>query len=140
MDVIWVSEFADKDWLMDLSNRISQKELTKFLESDVAAGRYKSRLYRIPYRSDIGLLYYRNDLLDKARFQPPETFQQLLQISQKLQKQGAAKWGYLWQEREYEGVSAMFVEVLNGYGGFWINPATREVGLDRPEAIAAVRF
>jgi multiple sugar transport system substrate-binding protein len=34
----------------------------------------------------------------------------------------------------------MFVEVLQGYGGFWINPTTREVGLDRPEAVAAVRF
>jgi multiple sugar transport system substrate-binding protein len=140
MDVIWVSEFADRGWLMDLSNRISLKELAKFLESDVAAGRYKSRLYRLPYRSDIGLLYYRKDLLQQVGFQPPETFQQLLQISQNLQKQKAAKWGYLWQGREYEGVSAMFVEVLQGYGGFWINPATREVGLDKPEAIAAVRF
>jgi hypothetical protein len=34
----------------------------------------------------------------------------------------------------------MFVEVLQGYGGFWINPTTQEVGLDKPEAIAAVRF
>ena len=140
MDVIWVSEFANNGWLMDLSDRISAKELPEFLESDLAAGRYEGRLYRIPYRSDIGLLYYRKDLLEQAKFQPPETFQQLLQISQNLQKQGAAKWGYLWQGREYEGLSAMFVEVLHGYGGFWINPTSRQVGLDKPEAIAAVRF
>jgi multiple sugar transport system substrate-binding protein len=140
MDVIWVSEFADKNWLRDLSDRISQQELAKFLESDVVAGRYQGGLYRIPFRSDIGLLYYRKDLLQLAKFQPPETFQQLLKISQALQKQGKAKWGYLWQGREYEGLSAMFVEVLHGYGGFWINPTTREVGLDRPEAIAAVKF
>jgi multiple sugar transport system substrate-binding protein len=140
MDIIWVSEFADKGWLMDLSDRISPKELAEFLESDVSAGRYQDGLYRIPYRSDIGLLYYRKDLLEQARYQPPETFQQLLKISQALQKQGAIKWGYLWQGREYEGLSAMFVEVLHGYGGFWINPTTLEVGLDKPEAIAAVRF
>jgi multiple sugar transport system substrate-binding protein len=30
--------------------------------------------------------------------------------------------------------------VLHGHGGFWINPETLEVGLDRPEAIAAVQF
>jgi len=83
------------------------------------------------------------DLTEKLKefyTQPPETFQQLLKISQVLQKQGAAKWGYVWQGREYEGLSAMFVEVLQGYGGFWINPTTQEVGLDKPEAIAAVRF
>ncbi|MEW5860497.1 MAG: ABC transporter substrate-binding protein [Cyanobacteriota bacterium] len=140
MDIIWVSEFADQGWLMNLSDRISSKELAEFIKSDVTAGRYNSGLYRIPFSSDIGLLYYRKDLLEKAGYQPPETFQELLQISQTLQKQGSVKWGYLWQGREYEGLSAMFVEVLHGYGGFWINPATYEVGLDRPEAIAAVRF
>jgi multiple sugar transport system substrate-binding protein len=62
MDVIWVSEFANKGWLMDLSDQISAKELAQFLESNVAAGRYNSGLYRIPFRSDIGLLYYRKDL------------------------------------------------------------------------------
>ncbi len=140
MDIIWVSEFAEKGWLMNLSDRISPKELAKFTTSDVAAGRYNSGLYRIPFSSNIGLLYYRKDLLQEAGYQPPETFQELIQISQALQKQGSVKWGYLWQGREYEGLSAMFVEVLYGYGGFWINPATQEVGLDRPEAIAAVQF
>jgi multiple sugar transport system substrate-binding protein len=140
MDVIWVSEFANKGWLLDLSDRISPKDLAAFLESDMVAGRYQGRLYRLPFRSDIGLLYYRKDVLEQARFQPPETFQELLKISQALQKQGAIQWGYLWQGREYEGLSAMFVEVLQGYGGFWINPTTREVGLDRPESVAAVRF
>ena len=139
MDIIWVSEFADQGWLMNLSDRISAKELAAFLNSDVAAGRYKDGLYRIPYRSDIGLLYYRKDLLDQAGYKPPETFSELLKISQALTRQGAVKWGYLWQGREYEGLSAMFVEVLHGYGGFWVNPATLEVGLDQPKAIAAVR-
>ncbi len=140
MDIIWVSEFAKKGWLMNLSNRISPKQLREFLDSDVAAGRYNSGLYRIPFRSDLGLLYYRKDLLERAGYQPPKTFQQLLQISKNLQKQGATQWGYLWQGRQYEGLSAMFVEVLHGYGGFWIKPSTLEVGLDQPEAIAAVRF
>ena len=140
MDVIWVSEFAEQGWLLDLSNRISQHELAEFLESDVIAGRYQGNLYRIPFRSDFGLLYYRKDLLEKAKLPPPKTFQELLKTSQILQKQQITPWGYLWQGREYEGLSAMFVEVLQGYGGFWIKPGSREVGLDRPEAIAAVQF
>jgi multiple sugar transport system substrate-binding protein len=34
----------------------------------------------------------------------------------------------------------MFVEVLAGYGGFWIDPDTQIVGLDQPEALQAVKF
>lgn len=34
----------------------------------------------------------------------------------------------------------MFVEVLQGFGGYWINSDTLEVGLDSPEAIASVQF
>ena len=34
----------------------------------------------------------------------------------------------------------MFVEILEGFGGFWVNPETLEVGLDKPEAIQAVEF
>ena len=32
------------------------------------------------------------------------------------------------------------MEVLAGFGGFWIDPETQAVGLDRPEAIAAAQF
>jgi multiple sugar transport system substrate-binding protein len=48
--------------------------------------------------------------------------------------------GYLWQGKQYEGVSAMFVEILEGFGGFWANPDTLEVGLDKPQAIQAAQF
>jgi hypothetical protein len=44
------------------------------------------------------------------------------------------------QGAQYEGLPAMFVEVLEGFGGFWVNPDTNEVGLDKPEAIKAVEF
>ncbi|HBY79945.1 MAG TPA: ABC transporter substrate-binding protein, partial [Cyanobacteria bacterium UBA11148] len=47
---------------------------------------------------------------------------------------------YLWQGKQYEGLAAMFTEVLEGYGGFWVNPDTLEVGLDQPEAVQAVEF
>lgn len=140
MDVVWASKFAAAGWIQDLSNRITEEELTAFLDKDVEAGRYQGKLYRIPLRSDAGMLYYRKDLLEKFGMQPPETFEELTKIAQELQAKKATTWGYLWQGRQYEGLSAMFVEILEGFGGFWVNPDTKEVGLDRPEAIKAVEF
>mgnify|MGYP001116203907 CR=1 FL=1 len=140
MDIVWTPKFAAAGWLADLSDRVSDEELAAFLDADVEGGRYKEGLYRMPFRSDAGLLYYREDLLEAAGYEPPETTQELMEISQALQADGEVEWGYVWQGKQYEGLSAMFVELLDGFGGFWIDPETKEVGLDRPEAIAAVNF
>lgn len=140
MDIVWVPKFAAAGWIMDLSNKISSEQLSKFVPGNVEGGRYNGKLYRIPHASDAGMLYYRKDILEQAGVEPPETFEQMVNISQNLQKQGKATWGYLWQGKQYEGVSAMFVEILEGFGGFWANPQTFEIGLDKPEAIKAVEF
>lgn len=140
MDIVWVPKFAAAGWLRPLSDRVSQEELSAYLEGDVNGGRYEGELYRMPLRSDGGMLYYRTDLLEQAGYEPPNTFEELIKISQALQQQGAVNWGFVWQGRQYEGLAAMFVEILEGHGAFWVNPETLEVGLDQPEAIQAVEF
>ncbi len=140
MDIVWTPKFAAAGWLKDLSGYLSPEELEQFLPGDAQGGMYQGKLYRAPFRSDAGMLYYRHDLLEKAGYDPPETFDQLITISQDLQQQGLSEWGYVWQGKQYEGLSAMFVEILQGNGAFWVNPETLEVGLDQENAIAAVKF
>jgi multiple sugar transport system substrate-binding protein len=140
MDVIWTPKFAAAGWLLPLDDRISKEELAAFSSKDVEGGRYQDKLYRIPMRSDVGMLYYREDLIKEAGLKPPETFADLMRISQTLQKKDEVNWGYVWQGRQYEGLVAMFIEVLDGFGGYWVNPDTLEVGLDRPETLKAIEF
>ncbi|MEM7555375.1 MAG: ABC transporter substrate-binding protein [Cyanobacteria bacterium P01_A01_bin.84] len=140
MDVIWTPKFAAAGWLLDLTDKISVDKLKEFSSKDVEGGRYEGKLYRIPMRSDVGMLYYRKDLLNSANLKPPENFADLIKISQNLQQQRTIEWGYLWQGKQYEGLAAMFVEVLEGMGGYWVKPDTLEVGLDKPETIEAINF
>lgn len=140
MDVIWTPKFAAAGWLMDLSDKVKQEDLTRFTSADIEAGRYRDRLYRLPMRSDVGMLYYRKDLIEQAGFKPPQTFDDLIKISKAVQEKKGANWGFLWQGRQYEGLVTVFVEVMEGSGGFWVNPDTQEVGLDRPETIQAIKF
>ena len=141
MDIVWTPKFAAAGWLRDLSDRLSPEAAEEYLPGDIAGGMYEGKLYRLPFRSDAGMLYYRRDLLERAGYsEPPETFEELLTISQDLQQQGLTDWGYVWQGKQYEGLAAMFVEILQGNGAYWVNPETSEVGLDEPEAIAAVDF
>ncbi|MDJ0675758.1 MAG: ABC transporter substrate-binding protein [Calothrix sp. MO_167.B42] len=140
MDVIWTPKFAAAGWLRDLSDRMTKDELGVFSPKDIDGGSYEGKLYRIPMRSDAGMLYYRQDLLAEAGFTPPETFADLVKISKALKEKGKVNWGYVWQGRQYEGLAAMFVEVLEGFGGYWVNPDNLEVGLDKPESLKAIAF
>lgn len=140
LDVTWTPKFAAAGWLKDVTDLIPQSELDQFLPNDIEAGRYEGRLYRLPYRTDIAMLYYRTDLLEQAGLKPPETFSELINASKTIQEKDQADWGFLWQGRQYEGLSTVFLEVLEGSGGYWVNPQTREVGLDQPQAIDALKF
>ncbi|MCG8361787.1 MAG: extracellular solute-binding protein [Pseudanabaenales cyanobacterium] len=143
MDIIWVPEFAEAGMLVDLSKDFLPEDLKReFLVSEVDNGIYQDKLYRVPFRTDIGVLYYRKDLLEQAQKDPPETFKDLINISRELQMQEDIPSDYLWQGKPSESLVAMFVEVLHGFGGYWINWDGEEfqVGLDQDEAINAVKF
>ncbi len=133
-DSIWVAKFAAAGWLLDLSERISESDRSDFLPVELRAGSYEGKIYRMPAFTDAGLLFYRKDLVQ----QPPETFEELLKLASSLQTPD--RWGFLWQGKQYEGLVTVFLEVLWGYGGEWIEPDTREVLLETPEAIRAVDF
>ncbi len=139
MDVTWTSKFAAAGWLLPLDSWFDAGARAGFLPGALAAGLFDGRLYRIPVRTDLGLLYYRRDWLAAAGIAPPRTFDELVRAAHALAAP-PGRWGFVWQGKQYEGLVCVFLEVLEGHGGFWIDPATRAVGLDRPEAAAALEF
>jgi len=133
-DVIWVPKFAAAGWLLDLTGRLSNEDREDFLPADLQAGAYKGKLYRIPAFTDAGLLYYRKDLVPV----PPRTFEELVEKSRQFQTH--ERWGFLWQGKQYEGLITVFLEVLWGFGGRWIDAETGQTYIDGPRAIEALRF
>jgi multiple sugar transport system substrate-binding protein len=133
-DVIWTPKFAAAGWLLDLTDRLSPSDAEDFLAADLGAGFYEKRLYRIPAFSDAGVLYYRKDLVPR----PPETFAELDRLANAFKTNG--RWGFLWQGKQFEGLVTVYLEVLWGFGGDWIDAETREVLLDRPQALQALEF
>ena len=139
MDVTWTAKFAAAGWLTPLDPGVTSAEREAFLPAALAAGLYEGRLYRLPVRTDIGLLYFRKDLLRAAGLEPPQTFAELTRAARRLQSPPRV-WGFVWQGKQYEGLVCDYLEVLNGCGGFWVDPGTLEVGLDRPQALEALTF
>jgi multiple sugar transport system substrate-binding protein len=138
-DVHWIPKFAAGGWLEDLTDRWPQQQWERFIPGAIEGSKYRGRIYRVPLEVGAGMLFYRKDLLDAAGERPPETFDDLVRVAKKLQRPSDL-WGYVWQGQQYEGLVCDYLEVLKGFGGDWIDPASNAVGLDQPPAIAAAAF
>ena len=140
VDLIWIPEFADQ--LMDLRPLVQrdQLDLSGFLPGELAVGTVKEALYRLPMRADVGVLYYRQDLLNQAGFTLPSTLTELAQVVKTLKQTSDIDLGYLWQGRSYEGLVANFVEVMGGVGATWIDSENAQVGLDNATTLQAARL
>lgn len=136
-DVIWVPKFAAAGWLEDLTDYWD--EWDSFVPASVEGGSYAGRIYRVPTQLNGGLLYYRRDLLEEIGADPPVTFADLISISSRLATKPGLT-GYVWQGKQYEGLVCNYLEILTGFGGFWIDPETRKVGLESEAALAALEF
>ncbi len=138
LDVIWTPEFAQAGWLLDLTPYVSAAELDPHFGAAVAAATYRNRVWALPWNMNVGLLYYRRDLLERYGLRPPATYAELVAQARTIQagERDGRLDGYLWQGKQYEGL------VVNVLEGLWAN-GTRVLGEDgtvfpEPERAAEV--
>ena len=136
MDVTWLAKYAAAGWLEPLDSFFDSEEIDALVEGARLGNHYDGVLYRWPLIADVGLLYWRKDLMDT----PPRTPDQLIGLGSQLIADGAVNTGFVWQGRQYEGLSCDFVEMLSAFGGSWLNPQSGEPSLDSPEALEAVAW
>ncbi|WP_320676809.1 ABC transporter substrate-binding protein [Prochlorococcus sp. MIT 1300] len=136
VDVTWLPKYAAANWLLPLNQLIEEKDLDSLAKGAEIGNSYNGILYRWPLVADMGLLYYRKDLMPEG---PPKTPTELVQKSQKLQSENKVRWGYVWQGKQYEGLSCVFLEVINGFGGNWYSEEYG-VKLSSSESIQAAQW
>ncbi|MEB3306770.1 MAG: ABC transporter substrate-binding protein [Cyanobacteriota bacterium] len=134
MDVTWTPKYAAAGWLEPLEGWLGAEALADLATGAELGNAFDDHLWRFPLVADMGLLYWRSDLMDA----PPRTPEQLEQISRRLQAEGEVNWGYVWQGRQYEGLSCVVVEMLRGFGGHWLENG--QPSLDSTAAVKAVTW
>ena len=136
MDVTWLPKYAAAGWMVPLENNFNTQDVESLAKGAREGNSYNGHLYRWPLTSDMGLLYYRTDLMDR----PPETPEDLVSVSQSLQKDQKVEWGYVWQGRQYEGLSCVYLEMIDGFGGDWLQPKSNQIGLNSKPGIEAAAW
>lgn len=119
LDVIWVPEFARAGWIRDLTEAVPSAERDAHFPSAMAPAIQDGRLWALPWFMNVGLLYYRADLLAKYGLRPPETYAELVDQVRRIRagENDPRLDGYLWQGKQYEG------GMVNVLEAFWANGA-----------------
>jgi multiple sugar transport system substrate-binding protein len=134
LDVIWTPEFAAAGWILPL-DRFSP-ETGDFFPATLEANRWRGRLYALPWFIDVGMLYWRADLLRA----PPASLAELVTLARRgTAAPGGPAYGIVWQGARYEGLVTVFLEVLGGFGGA-IQTPDGEIVVNSPQAVAALEY
>jgi ABC-type glycerol-3-phosphate transport system substrate-binding protein len=111
LDVIWTPEFAAAGWILPLDR--FQPDTAAFFPPTIEANRWQDSLYALPWFADVGMLYWRTDLMRG----PPATFEELVQQARQARRPGGPRYGFVWQGARYEGLITTFLEYLGAHGG-----------------------
>lgn len=134
LDVVWTPEFAAAGWILPLDRFAPDRG--DFFPATLQADTWRDTLYALPWFVDVGMLYWRTDLLSAA----PRTLDELARSARRgMPRTRPPRRGIVWQGARYEGLVTVFVEYLGGFGGRILTPDARVV-VDSPEGVRALTF
>ena len=87
------------------------------------AATYDGKVWAVPWYTDAGLLYYRKDLLEKSGYsEPPETWDELMEMAAKVKKDEGIKQRFRLPGRGLRGRRLQRLEYIWSNGGDMLDP------------------
>ncbi|AAF11010.1 ABC transporter substrate-binding protein [Deinococcus radiodurans] len=142
IDVVWPGLIGQH--LMDLSKSIPAAEVKAHFPAIVQNNTVGGKLIAMPWFTDAGVLYYRTDLLKKYGYNaPPKTWNELATMAQKIQagerKSNPKFVGYVFQGKNYEGLTCDALEWISSFGGGSIVDPSGKITVNNPKAVQALQ-
>jgi trehalose/maltose transport system substrate-binding protein len=142
IDVVWPALLADE--MIDLNPYLAKDsgdQLETLRKNDTVDG----HLTAMPFDIELGVLYYRADLLRKYGYaHPPATWDELEKMATRIQAGERAAgnkdfWGYVWQGASYEGLTCNALEWQMSYSGGRIIEPDGTITVNNPRTVAALK-
>ncbi|HSR49894.1 MAG TPA: ABC transporter substrate-binding protein [Acidobacteriota bacterium] len=121
VDVIWPAIVASH--AVDMRGYMRSSELEAHFPRILQSYQVDGKLVAVPWFTDLPVLYYRKDLLEKYGFSAaPKTWGELYDMASAIQsgEREAGRqdfWGYVWQGGAYEGLTCNALEWQYSHGG-----------------------
>lgn len=140
IDMVWPGMLAPQ--LLDLTDRMGG-DAGPYLASAVRSFSVDGRLFAVPWSTSVGRLFYRTDLLARYGLPVPRTWEELAASARQIQEGERAAgrgdfWGFVWQGRAGEGLTANALEWLASRGAPPILAGDGRITVDSPQAVVAL--
>ena len=140
VDDIWYAEFADGDYVLDATDRITPEMKENVFGSAWDITTVDGKTYGMPWLLDAKYFYYNEQLLKEAGFDaPPRTWDEMVEMAKVIKEKGVAEYPIVWSWAQAEAAICDLVTLIYGNGGKFVddegNPA-----FNGPEGVAALEW
>lgn len=112
LDSQWVSEFAYAGYIRSLQDRV---RTSGFLPGPLRSAEDANlALYALPFTTDVGLLYYRSDLVRPSEVRKLRSFNDMVSVARAVGRRrgSGVTEGYAGQFANYEGLTVNTLETI----------------------------
>ena len=145
LDDPWFPRFAQMGGLLELGPLFQARGLPgpdeDFVEASLALCRYhykRGTLFALPYVGNAGIFFYRKDLFEKHKLEPPRTWEEVYSTG-KLIGAREGMHGYVMRAAQGNPIVADFMPLLWAFGGRLLDGDGRPT-VESPEAVAALEY
>jgi trehalose/maltose transport system substrate-binding protein len=143
IDVTWPGQLAEH--LVNLAPYLTREQIAAHFPVIIQNNTVDGALVAVPWFMDVGLLYYRTDLLEKYGFDaPPDDWDELAVMAQAIQNGERVSgnndlWGFVFQGGDHEDLVCNALEwQYSASGTQIIDPITGEIEISNDANIAAL--
>lgn len=142
IDVVWAGILASH--LADLRPYVGDVPGQHF-QALIENNTVDNRLVAMPWWADVGVLYFRTDLLKQYGFAPPRSWQELTSAALAIQNAeraagNARLWGFVFQGKAYEGLTCNTLEWIASFGGGTIVDEAGRITVNNTRAVEALKL
>ncbi|AEE97837.1 ABC transporter substrate-binding protein [Mahella australiensis] len=132
-DIIWLSQFASAGWLLDVTQDLEAMK-DKYVAGPLSTCYFNDKAYGFPDYTDVGLLYYRSDIIKE----PPKTWDELVEMSKANIGKNGIEYGFIYQAFQGEPVVCNALEFIKQNGGNdFVNG---KFVINSPNSVEALKF
>jgi multiple sugar transport system substrate-binding protein len=137
-DQPWVPEFAQKGYLVDLTDRVTDR--ADFAGKTLETVSYDGKLYALPFLVHNTVLFYRTDLFEKAGITaPPKTWAEYRDYAKRLTDPAGGVYGTLVEGKQ-NGEAAIRLEAFIQQAGGDISSSSFDPTIDTAQGLAAAEL
>ncbi len=148
LDTIWLAQYAENDWIIELDSRLNPGELDDYVAGMVDSCIYNGTTYAYPYFMNLGILFYRKDLMEAHGFNENDfdTWSELNATANYILNNVSGQLkdpnivGYVSQFDAYEGGVVNFFEWIGSYGSTNLITSQGEVYINSSDVREAMTF